>query len=80
MKKSELITKLHPLIKEPGLHDMMLLLVMQIEDWKTELVDAKGDVVSELQGAIKRTVKLILELKRDPIGKDSKGVGYNGEV
>lgn len=78
LKKIELITKLHPMLEQPGIHDFMLLLVVCIEDWKTELIDAKNDSVHELQGAIKKVRQLIVDLKRDVIKQEYKDGGYRG--
>ena len=40
------------------------LIEIYISEWKDELVNAKGDTVGELQGAIKRNQALLTEVKR----------------
>jgi hypothetical protein len=78
--REDLIKRLKPLMGQPGIYDMCTLLENEIEQWKEELITAKGNDIYALQGAILKLKCLLLDLKRDIKIQDYRNGAYNAEI
>lgn len=76
-KYNELVAELKSILHEPGMRKMILLFENSIEDWKEDLVTAKGDQVIELQGAIIHVRDILTDLHRTIKRQDFKSSQYN---
>jgi hypothetical protein len=79
VKKEDLLSLLRPQINSPGISDFIFLLNEYIEEYKEDLINAKGDDVLFLQGAIQKIRGILTDLKRLTTIKPFKNGAYIGE-
>jgi len=76
---SELLERVRPFRLEPNVGSVLFLLDKYIEVWKEDLVNAKGDDVIKLQGAINKVRGILLEIRRQENTHEYKNGAYSGD-